>query len=330
MASSSRKHGRQDEQSVPFLGQEIEHYCDGSSASELDAEAAMPFKRSRYSFWLTYVNIVVFVVLVVTLLRVELDPRLRSSACATGPASPKNDAFKQPATSSWSPIFDWVDMSSQVTVVDGRLYAPSNISAYRGEPSPETDKAWDDLAAEANEVILVNSDTMRRAGFNPDHYFKAPSSWAKRSSTPDAVSPEANHNDLFPVQIDVFHQIHCLNAIRKQMDFNHYYGKKFPDGKPDNMHMMHMRHCLHMVLQSITCSSDVDIVPHRWVEKDQVPFAQFGITKQCRNFPELRRWNKQNAIFNVRDVWPHDKEMMPKDAFVWPEHGEDLDQVTYP
>jgi len=316
-----------DEQSTPFLGQEHEHYRDVSSTFDIEDELSRPAaKHQRSYFWLTYVNLCVFVVLIVTLLRVELDPRLSSAVCAK-----ETTTSKQPAAANWSPIFDWVDMSPQVTTIDGRLYAPGNISVYRGEPSPKTDEAWNDLASEAHEVILVNSDTMKRAGFNPDHYFKAPPSWAPRSSTPDAsASAQADHEDLFPVQIDVFHQIHCLNAIRKQMDFQHYYGKDFPDGKPNAMHKMHMRHCLHMILQSVTCSSAVDIVPHRWVEKDQVPFAQFGITKQCRNFPELHKWNKQNAIFNVRDVWPHDKKSMPKDAFVWPEYGEDLDQVTYP
>lgn len=105
------------------------------------------------------------------------------------------------------------------------------------------------------------------------------------------------------------------------MYYQHYYADQFPDG-PDEMHWMHQRHCLHMVLQSLTCNANVDIVPHRWVANDDVPFAQFSIQRKCRNFNNLRQWNQENAVKNVRDVWPHTKDGMPKDAFVWPAFGE--------
>lgn len=77
-----------------------------------------------------------------------------------------------------------------------------------------------------------------------------------------------------------------------------------------------------MVLQSLTCNANVDIVPHRWVENDEIPFAQFSIKRKCRNFDNLRQWNRENAIKNVREVWPHTKNAMPGDAFVWPAFGE--------
>ena len=55
---------------------------------------------------------------------------------------------------------------------------------------------------------------------------------------------------------------------------------------------------------------------------DNVPFAQFGIERQCRNFGNLFDWNEKNSIKDVRKLWPHTKEAMPKDAFVWPGYRE--------
>ncbi|KAI5924552.1 hypothetical protein F4810DRAFT_709509 [Camillea tinctor] len=255
-----------------------------------------PFYKTRI-FWLSYLNLIFFLTSTILLVRsrvgspIVVDPR---------------EALK--ATSGYSPIFDEVDLTPVWTTVDGRLHSPANSSVFRGQPSAETDKAWDDLAAEAYEVILVDADVLERAGYNPAHYFKAPASWGYG-------------DDKFPVQIDVFHQIHCLNAVRKQMYYQHYYASEFTNG-PDEMHWMHQRHCLHMVMQSLTCNANVDIVPHRWVENDGVPFAQFSIERKCRNFDNLRQWNQKNAIKDVREIWPHNKDAMPADAFVWPAFGE--------
>jgi hypothetical protein len=251
------------------------------------------------TFWATYLNILLFLTSITLLIKSR-------SLFLSSPLSPR-EALQ--ATSNYSPILDAVDLSPITTKIDGRLHVPANASIYRGEPSPATDAAWDDISAEAAEVILVDSATLSRAGFDPSQYFSAPESWGHGS-------------DQYPVQIDVFHQLHCLNAIRKQMYFGHYYAADFPDGKPDEMHWMHQRHCLHMVMQSLTCNANVDIVPHRWVERDEVPFAQFGIERKCRNFEALREWNRENALKDVRKVWPHDKKKMPANAFVWPGYGE--------
>lgn len=254
----------------------------------------------RRGLCVTYLNLVLFLTSVLLLVgaRRSLHP----------PSPSGREALE--ATSSYSPVFDAVDLAPVSRAVDGRLHVPANASIFRAEPSNETDAAWDDVSAEAYEVVLVNATVLERAGFNPAHYFKAPSSWG-------------HGEGQYPVQIDVFHQIHCLNAVRKQMYYQHYYAHEFPEG-PDEVHWMHQRHCLHMVLQSLMCNANVDIVPHRWVERDNKPFAQFSIQRQCRNFDNLRTWNTENAVKNVRDSWPHDKKSMPPDAFVWPGFGESV------
>ncbi|ROW14586.1 hypothetical protein VPNG_03163 [Cytospora leucostoma] len=301
------------EASVPFLDEEhavLAHH-DGGSSSRIDKGWPIVQQKwhTRKSFWLTYINITLFLISVIILVRSS-----RNSLCSPRPPTAQ-EALQR--TSSWSPIFDWVDLTPESTTIDGRLHVPSNASIYRDEPSPQTDMAWDDLAAAAGEVILVDSSTLKRAGYNPDHYFKATEEW-KELSPQAASSREA----LYPVQIDVFHQIHCLDQVRKQMHYQYYYADQYGAQGPGEMHWMHVRHCLHMVLQSLMCSADVDIVPHRWVEKDDKPFAQFSITKQCRNFDNLRQWNRENAVEGARGVWPQNKASMPKDAFVWPGYGD--------
>lgn len=58
------------------------------------------------------------------------------------------------------------------------------------------------------------------------------------------------------------------------------------------------------------------------VKADEKPFGESGVTKKGRNFDNLRRWNTENAVKDVRAVWPHDKTDMPVDAFVGPGMGK--------
>jgi hypothetical protein len=104
-------------------------------------------------------------------------------------------------------------------------------SIYRREPSPEVDQAWTDIGVyrtlnsptlfrqrTLNEclffnqtvgVILVDEDKALKAGISKGHI-----------TTP----PEAGGQ--YYVNVEVFHQLHCLNLLRKTNYWNHdYYAK---------------------------------------------------------------------------------------------------------
>ena len=69
-------------------------------------------------------------------------------------------------------------------------------------------------------------------------------------------------NDAHVGRLDVFHQIHCLNALRKGIHVDHYYGGKFIDDIPTPSHRAHVSHCLEIVLQALTCSASVEPIMH--------------------------------------------------------------------
>lgn len=166
-----------------------------------DSGKKTPLYQTR-GFWLVYANAIFFFTSIFLL--------VKSHSASSPSAVDPREALK--ATSAYSPIFDEVDLTPVWDEVDGRLHTSANASVFRGEPSAETDEAWDDLAAEAYEVIMVDADTLEAAGFNSAHYFKAPASWGYGE-------------DKFPVQIDVFHQIHCLNAVRKQSEYSRVFSQ---------------------------------------------------------------------------------------------------------
>jgi len=67
----------------------------------------------------------------------------------------------------------------------------------------------------------------------------------------------------YAILLNVFHQLHCLNMLRKRL-----YDKT--DYPPDHetMGMEHMEHCYDSLRQSLMCSADLTPLPWAWDEAD--------------------------------------------------------------
>ncbi|KAK1220882.1 hypothetical protein PQX77_016316 [Marasmius sp. AFHP31] len=98
-----------------------------------------------------------------------------------------------------------------------------DTTEYMGPPSPEVDKAWNDLykyglqRIPEDEAKLIPWKTIRIPG-DESHY---------------------------AVALDVFHQLHCLNIIRRGFH-PEYYPKE---------EQWHVDHCIEHLRQAIVCSS---------------------------------------------------------------------------
>lgn len=111
-------------------------------------------------------------------------------------------------------------------------------------PSAEVDAAWQRLAN--TQTTSISSEEARTMGYEP----------SKLAKFSDDMGLG---DDAYVVEIDVFHQIHCLNTLRMNVNFMHYYGDIFPDGVPNAKHIEHVTHCQYALLQNIMCHSDVDV-----------------------------------------------------------------------
>lgn len=67
------------------------------------------------------------------------------------------------------------------------------------------------------------------------------------------------------------------------------------------------------------CNANVEIIPHRWVEREKLPFALFGVDRRCRNFEGLKKWNGANGLLDIREEW-HRLER-EEGEYVWSEYG---------
>lgn len=102
------------------------------------------------------------------------------------------------------------------------------------------------------------------------------------------------------MDFDVFHQVHCLNALRKALitKYDHYYGIKY-GFEPPLILQTHLNNCTDILLQNLMCHADVEVITHVWQEDQTWPFPDFGISKQCRDFESLLEWKEDNDVIGM-------------------------------
>ncbi|KAI1410527.1 hypothetical protein F5Y13DRAFT_201982 [Hypoxylon sp. FL1857] len=195
-------------------------------------------------------------------------------------------APKKPSSSNtaYSPVLNFIDLPFSPKRVDARLYPNFSDPAaiYMGKPSKDVDDAWNRI--EDNMIFGITRDDVVRIGKDPGISVKFNPEWGQG-------------DDLYMAEVDVFHQIHCLNSLRKALIFNYeYYYYDLYGFEPPLGFEVHARHCTSILLQSIMCHSDVEVVTHVWHESTPQPYPDFGVNRQCRDFDQLLRWKEESDL----------------------------------
>ena len=173
--------------------------------------------------------------------------------------------------------------------MEATLLLPKNPSIFRQGPSLEVDLAWKKMWD--SRPVPVSKEQVLAMGKDPAEAVQIPEDWGYGS-------------EKYFGRVDVFHQIHCLDALRREAHFEHYYGKKYPNGYKDttDMHRLHLSHCIHLLLQNIMCSANTDIYTHIWTDTLDHAFPDFNIEHQCKSFDTIMEWQSKNAIDEDRFV----------------------------
>lgn len=211
----------------------------------------------------------------------------------------------------YSPVQHLVQYE-QLTFVDGlRFLDGKPRSVYLGPPTEESDAAWDEL-------------------YDIGGISQIPASEAAKLSEPTArVLDEPG--DYF-VGLDVFHQLHCLNWVRKRLRPERYGLEMdgFTDeqrsesfvhtGKPPLMSGHYplqedvpltdttLDHCIDSIRQSLMCSADVSPVIWHWRKSG---FKQdMNNTHVCRDFDKIKGWTKEHMLTReINSRLPEDQVM---------------------
>ncbi|KAG5300593.1 DUF3328 superfamily domain-containing protein, mycelia-enriched transcript [Histoplasma ohiense] len=214
----------------------------------------------------------------------------------------KNVALKQ--TSYWSKVLDEIEIPTYTVRINGTLFPPPDPAFSRQEPSEANDIAWE--VFENIRTHVVTRDDIVKLGKDPDTVARFDDEYWGLGQ------------NAYMAQLDIFHQIHCLNRLRKAA-FATYpgYTPLETENPYSKIWWIHIGHCVDMLLQNIKCYGNVDMITVAWVGHGKL-WPDFSINRKCRDFDAIMDWNLEHAV----DVEKFSRMPVPKDAYIWPKPWE--------
>ncbi|KAJ7694807.1 hypothetical protein B0H17DRAFT_1056873 [Mycena rosella] len=152
-------------------------------------------------------------------------------------------------------------------------YAIGQNERFRIPPSPQLDEAWNNLYNFGISQIPKSQAVL----------------------LPNKTHPIPGDEENYIVELDVFHNLHCLNMIRKRIHSDYY-----PDSL--KMEISHMDHCIDWVRQSLMCAGDTSVIVWQWDPAQNITTFQGDVAHTCRNFDKLREWGKSHKIRTFYDT----------------------------
>ena len=114
-------------------------------------------------------------------------------------------------------------------------------------------------------------------------------SWITESEAaqlPNATSRIPANPSHYVTGLDVFHQLRCLDLIRKRLDPEYYV----------NDTQVRVDHCVDQLRQSLMCSSDTATMPWAWNKAREMTIPSARTTHTCRDFDGIREWARSRHV----------------------------------
>ncbi|KAF9882666.1 hypothetical protein FE257_005660 [Aspergillus nanangensis] len=148
-------------------------------------------------------------------------------------------------------------------------------TAYQGPPSETNNALWSDLYNFG--ITRISADEARDMA--------------------NKTLPIPNDADHYIISLSVFHQLHCLNQVRKGL-----YGDVDWTDQSDHTGITHLDHCVDIIRQGLMCNAD--ITPLTWTRDGHDGSAKevAEVIHTCRDFEAIRDWAKARQM-----VIPFDK-----------------------
>ncbi|KAJ1323543.1 oxidase UstYa family protein [Microdochium nivale] len=148
-------------------------------------------------------------------------------------------------------------------------------SIYMGDPRPELNDAWEHLLTP--EMIRVSRNDLDKIG-------------------KDSI-PIQDEEGGYLANLEVFHQLHCLRALRMFMAKDYYPGSAFLWRKTHGEVIpFHLDHCINGLRQYLMCHADVSLNTYNWIEDYKKPWGDWDVQHECRNWDSIYQWSTDHHV----------------------------------
>ncbi|KAH9889614.1 hypothetical protein F4778DRAFT_785521 [Xylariomycetidae sp. FL2044] len=156
-------------------------------------------------------------------------------------------------------------------------------SPFRGPPGPEVDAEWNRFTSspwiDGTSVVLgVGDEEVAHARKDRDE------EWLNST----VKLGEENGGGIM-ASLEMFHQLHCLDLLRKYSHFNYAYYRTTGSTFDQDLDIQknHIDHCVDVIRQVIMCNGDTGLILFHWIERTRVPYPDFNVWHRCRDPEEV-------------------------------------------
>ncbi|KAK5988289.1 hypothetical protein PT974_12433 [Cladobotryum mycophilum] len=174
-------------------------------------------------------------------------------------------------------------------------YKPNKL--FQSPPSDEVDEAWHGWLREY------------------DHLFMFPQEKAKAVGLPETIELY-NDPGYGAYGLGVYHQMHCLNRIRKT-----FYPERYYPNETQHEVMHHTHHCFDVLRQALLCHGDISVV--YWWNQNYTHLDQHGNRKYTEEYLRMTSEERATGSFVKWDSQLQCRDMDAVNA--WAKSKQDID-----
>ncbi|KAJ8124829.1 hypothetical protein O1611_g8812 [Lasiodiplodia mahajangana] len=220
-------------------------------------------------------------------------------------------------TSSYSPLLSEVPNILTESRRNGSIRWPS---PYRGEPSYEVDKAWEEISIFRPLDYQLTDEEYLEVGISPETAARN----APEFGGGFFLQPEFSHQNLLRKASHFkygYYKTHDPDFTDKDETFKVHLGKiclkSRQAGHASSLNIFLKNrfsdsefapiltdHCVEMLRQFVMCHAEVGLVTAHWIEQRARPWPDFNTKQICRDFNGVLKWTREHQL-------PESAPMMP-------------------
>ncbi|KZS89648.1 hypothetical protein SISNIDRAFT_458599 [Sistotremastrum niveocremeum HHB9708] len=103
------------------------------------------------------------------------------------------------------------------------------------------------------------------------------------------------------ISLDFFHQMHCLNLVRKALWPEKYGPMELGDPVLNDVPFDHVDHCVNIIRENLMCNADITPNVYRWDADRQVAIPHFDVLHTCRSLDSINQWAVEHQLLEKWD-----------------------------